>query len=246
MANTSIWKGTETMQEDPGSPHLVTSANGRSMTRRFTGKYSDLMSAQPDPGMGMDGVPGDLEVAKVEVIKGKATTGKMIVHLVSQADGFATSPGTPPSIYEIDSGQLEKPLSSHKLYATGGTYALLPADLDAVEEWRNKTSAADRATAFAALSANAKNLATKIQRGQESYLVPAPIARKTSPSWKPANPGATGKTGTPTGFGSALPSGYKWLKVTDRATRTGNSGRWERVEEWQAADDWDVQIYPPA
>ncbi len=174
--------------------------------------------------------------------------------------------------YEVDSSSLEKRLESHRRYnGKSGSpflpYSFTPGSsltttfplnsvphnvVSVAEFWDDFKNARVRERPALRgeippdapeLLAMIDELTVKFLSGIEGYIVAAPVCRKTSRSYfKPATSG-TGTRGAPSGFPDA-PSGYIWLKTADRAVRQGTRGKWERVEEWTAADHWDTELYP--
>jgi hypothetical protein len=228
-------RGDDDVKEQPGSPHLITTGTGTKTTRTWRGGYAKLAAFSLTVGTSLDGSLGKID--SVELVPdraGKTGPGTLTVVL---ADDEAT--------YEIDAGTLEKPLVKHPIFAAGGAHALTDADIDKIETWKNAATSGERTTAYTALSANAKFFVDKLRRGEESYLLPAPIARKTTRAYAKPTTYATGTRGDPGGF-PGLPAGYEWLKTGDKAIRQGVRGSWERVEEWTGAELWDHDIYPTA
>lgn len=226
--STPVWKGSDEIQEEPGSPHEIITADGRRMTRRYRGPYTKLQSERPLIDTVIDGLP----VTQIDIIREQAGSGRMIVELA------AIDPVREPT-FEIEWVSLEKPLLTAPFFAD-----LTDGDKDAIAEWESAASAADRATALAALSGRtlALQYIDKRLKGVDAYFIPAPCARRTS--YTSARPSSTrcGKRETPSGF-PGLPPGYDWLKTSDRAFRVGKWGLWERIEEWTGADEWDQDIY---
>lgn len=203
-----------------------------------------MLAERPSIGDELDGYV-DFYVDQVDLVQegtGASGSGTMTIVLVSETWTGAATPDIDLT-EEVEWSQIEKPIEQHPRYLTGGAAALTAADLDAIEEWRNATAAADRSSLYTALSANAKELADKIRRGQTSYIVPAPVARKTTKGFEAPSSSAQGVRQTATPITGA-PAGYVWLGTADRAVRQGGRGKWERVQEWTGADDWDSDIYP--
>lgn len=232
---STVWRGTEQMQEEPGSPHEIFMWDQWQATRRFRGKYTDLKANRPLAGQRM----GETEyyISKVELIKQAGGTGLMIVHLntlITSGTGGAANDIT----YEVEWMPIEKPLVAAPVFVSG-TYALDADDHEKIDVWQNERSAAN----YGALSANAKKFADKILEGIETFLLAAPVARKTTRSALKPTSSACGKRQTPANF-PGLPQGYVWLKTADRAIKPGDNAPWERVEEWTGADKWDTDLYP--
>jgi hypothetical protein len=210
----------------------------------YRGKYSTMLAARPAIGDEVTGFEGNY-VDQVDLVPdGAGTSGPatMTVVLVSETWSGATTPDLDLT-EEVEWSQLEKPIEQHPRYQSGGGAELDSDDLDAIEEWRNATTAEDRSTLYGALTTNAKELADKIRRGQSSYIVPAPVVRKTTKSFETPSSSAQGirTTSAPV---TGAPSGYVWLGTADRAVRQGGRGKWERVQEWTGADEWDSDLYP--
>ena len=88
----------------------------------------------------------------------------------------------------------------------------------------------------------AQELLDKRMNGIDSYLEPAPIARRTTFfAWIIGVGGLLGFKQTPAFTRVAIPSGYEWLKTADRAIL--RPGAIERVEEWTGAKAWDDDLY---
>lgn len=83
-------------------------------------------------------------------------------------------------------------------------------------------------------------------RGVRQYVDSVPILRKTTLTYTAASADSIGIVGTPTGFPSGVTSGWEFLKVADRTSRSGRSGKWQRNEEWEGATKWLLTIYKAA
>ncbi len=92
--------------------------------------------------------------------------------------------------------------------------------------------------AYSALSDNAKALVDRLKRGQDTYVVYAPVARRTTKFSTKAGNTRCGFLSNPPG--DAAVAGYLYLKTADRSTRDRN---WTRSEEWTGADEIDTEIY---
>lgn len=211
--------------------------------------YAESVECEPD-GAGEDG-PGTLTV----IYSNEGGGGTVLT-------GDVEAP-----TFEIDASMLEKRLETHKRYNNGASSPFAPYGFTAgtttfdtnsgetvsvSEFWdRYKNASAKQRPLLRGevppgapeLLAMLDELAKKFFSGIESYIVGAPVARKTTRSYYTPAVGSLGAIGAPAGFG--LPSGYQWLKTADRAVRQGHRGKWERVEEWTGADKWDADLYPP-
>ncbi|MBI5770852.1 MAG: hypothetical protein HZA93_23950 [Verrucomicrobia bacterium] len=208
--------------------------------------YAESVECQPD-GAGEDG-PGTLTI-----VYSNETSGFVVI----------TSGEPDSTTYEIESTTLEKRLETHPRYNGGtGPYSAFGMNVEFQMNTTGETiSVAEFWDRFKGASSQGRKdlrgeippdagallelideLAVKFFRGQESYVVCAPIARKTSRSYAMPSVGGVGNLGDPSGF-TGLPSGYQWLKTGDRGVRQGRRGKWERVEEWTGAKEWDIDLY---
>lgn len=120
---------------------------------------------------------------------------------------------------------------------TRGDYieALLDLDRSAVGWALAKTPSAD--VAFV------KDFMEHWFRGVRQYIDAVPVLRKTTLSYSAASADDIGMIGTPSGFPSAATGGWEFIKVGDRTSRSGRSGKWQRNEEWDGARKWLTTIY---
>lgn len=241
MANEPTWKGSKELQEQPTSPKWKFSASGTTVQRVFVGPYQKCLDTRPKIGQTMSDLAGDIFVDDVEVIKGKGKSGTMTVNLATRVPADASSSEPFQPIFEFDWVVIDKRLEQAPIFQEGGSKALNSTDLDKIEEWKSKTKATDRDAAYSACSANAKYFINKLKRGQESYRVFAPVAKKRSKSYTQPNATACGIKQNPQGF-PGIPSGYVWVKDSDRVSRTGYRGTWDREESWIGADSVDEDL----
>ena len=257
MGRTTTWKGSSELQEQPNSPDWnFAEAEQVTCTRTFSGKYSTALSSRPEIGSAMAGY-ANLEVVSANVKK-RGPFGDLTV--VAATIG-ATK-------FEIDWVEIQKPLYQHPMFLAAGAKALTDADRIHVEWWEACPDAEVKA-AFAyfnnnaqfisidggevnasarsiALENNALFYAQKLAKGIDSFVVYAPVARKTAVTVERPKKAEAGFRQTPDGFTDGLPAGYMWLKTADRFARSGTHGRWERVEEWTGAESIDTDIYEEA
>lgn len=176
--------------------------------------------------------------------------------------------------YEIDWTQVEKPIENHPRYRTGknldgsgvgkepfaGLSVAFQTEgvscFDKVKQYFEETSIEKRAVILDAVSVYPliTELIEKKEKGIESFLTFAPVVRKTTTVYLPYVDSASKTTPTvgkcgfrqaPTVFAKANPpTGYNWLKTADRYHRKGDSGPWQRVEEWTGGEEVDVDLYP--
>ncbi len=143
----------------------------------------------------------------------------------------------PNVIYEeVEEGLITRKIEYNPRYA-----GVSQAELNAIEAAIAAQSSTDFATQSARITSSlGLELFDKRLRGNDSYLEPAPIARRTT-FWILVNAQRTGVRQTPVFTRTGIPPGYQWLKTADRVlTRPGFL---ERIEEWTGAISWDNQLY---
>ena len=237
-AKTRVWVGSQQIQEQAGSPHYTETAAGEKMVRTFVGPYTALFATRPRVGNLMKGYDGFFveEVTVVPDAAGPSGSGTMVATLTNTY----LNPDKP--LREIEFTEITKPLEQAPIYAAGGAQALSDLDLDQISEWKSADTAQRRSTLYGGLSAHAKHFVGKLRKGQDSFVVFAPVHRETRRSF--AVPTTT-KCGKKVGAPTNAPPGYEWLQTADRANNQGGSGKWERVIEKTGADKVDTDIYPP-
>lgn len=210
------------------------------------GLYADLERMLPKKGGRFEG----LRVVSAELVRAKGGMGMLTVVCNRKRGGAATAEGggADEIVYEVDVAQLEKPLLSHPDYSA---YA------GQIEMWREGDPAMraamryrDEDGAEQELDGKAEKVAKLLLNGVESYLVFAPVVRRTTrvsdaaeDTWKGEIGRNAGKRVRPPAAGLRMVSGsWMWLKTADRAAETAGGGA-ERVEEWTGADEWDEDLY---
>lgn len=208
--------------------------------------FATAVECQPD-GAGEDGA-GTLTVVYSNEVDG---------------GGEVIGAGGTLVIYEVDWSALEKKLETHPRYNnttfapygfsagttsytknSGGTGTIV----DLWDLYKRATDAeraalrGDIDLGAAALVSMLDDLMQKHGAGVEAYLVPAPVARKTTRGPGAGSAAACGGRTTSAPFAIA-PSGYQWLKTADRIIRQGPSSTWEQVEEWTGAKAWSADLY---
>lgn len=194
------------------------------------GKFADCLAALPSIGDVDTKMGGYVTAASVE--QTQAGLGRLTVQSESR-NGTA--------IYEIDWQQIQKSIKDHPRY-NGGAYTLTDTDwehIDAALAGQKQTSAG--ASVDVSSPAGRANAYTKMRKGIDSYVVFAPVARKTTRNILIFSAGSNLGSYSATAPFAGCPSGYKWLKTSDRARKEGPF--WERTEEWLGADNWDPQLY---
>lgn len=208
------------------------------------GRYADLKTQVPARGSTYDG----LTVVHSELLPAK---GGMALLTVTGTDSSAsrhTGDNDAPGIdHEVEMALLEKPILCHPKFKA---YA------EQVTMWRDGNPALRSAFKYEdenhdiqSLNGHALDVAKLILKGVESYLVFAPVARRTTSSEKPAVKafgavgGKAGKIDDPPGKLLAMVAGsWKWLKTEDRAVERSGGGS-QRIEAWTGADDWEEELY---
>jgi hypothetical protein len=253
-----LWKGFKDLAERPESPDWDFSGSKKTCTRTFEGPYDKCLDKRPKLGQNMADIPLDYFVSNTKVKRIAGAKGALTITMesyVPETHSIEQSEPYQPQ-YEIEWVEIERKLEQHPRYQTGGAKAFTDEDFASLPKWEDEADPAlkkifkftivnaDNKKETKELSENAKDLATKKLRGQESYIIYSPVARRTSQSRDVPVTSPCGKRQTPAV--PSVPSGYVWLKTADRATRTGRYGKWERIEEWTGADFWDEDIYPTA
>src|SRR5581483_537309 len=183
---TERWKGTTAIKEAPSSPVFENTKDGPRYTRTFNGPYTALLGNTPARLGTMTGVPSGFYVDTVRVEKAPGNRGIMTVTLTPAPIQDYTFEAN--QTLEVEYVEIQKRIETHPMFnavtaesshPNANKYALTDDDLDAIEEWKNQTTATDRKTKYDALSDNAKALAQRIKRGQDSYVIYAPVCRVT-------------------------------------------------------------------
>ena len=106
------------------------------------------------------------------------------------------------------------------------------------------------------LSENAWHYAQKVLNGVESYLVFQPVVRRTREYLREISDASGArelftaaelKVEIDADVPDLSTDGKAWvyMQTADTCTRSGESGRWRRVEEWTGAESWDPDLYGP-
>lgn len=209
------------------------------------GKYADLQGKVPGRGTTFQG----LDVVSATLTPQKGGMALLSVTGTAHKASSYSAPGTPDEIvYEVEMAQLEKPLLSAPAFSG---YA------EQVELWKAGDPATRALYQYDDAQGNRFQLggqalvaAKLILKGVESYLVFAPVARRTSRyAAKKAEQvfssvgAACGKRQTPPAKLTRIAGGtWEWLKTADRVQENSGGGC-ERVEEWTGADEWDHDLY---
>lgn len=257
----STWRGSTAIHEQPGSPRFIEEADGERIARTFRGPYTALLSFKP----GFGSIMADLDDDEFKVVHTD----------IAPDHGGIGGPGTltidlrkPSTLVteEIDMTILERPLEAHPFYST-----LTNADWAAYHRWENEPDPALKGALYYTWTERYQEydldgvavgepinevnrghligfqaaLASKVLRGQTTYIAPAPVLRRTTTSATAATPSNLGKRASEAPFENA-PEGYEWLKTSDRVVERKREGAFERVEEWTGALIWDHDTYEEA
>jgi len=256
------WRGSKQLAEQPESGQLDFKSTQNTCVAIFSGPYDVCKSNRPKRGSEISGYTG-FTVQDVSIKKKSGGIGIMTISLAGAVDSISALNKEVPEIkYEIEWSQLEKALITHPRYAEAnqqqGGKPLVSDDKVAIKFWEdcpnadikeakkyfpdpNKTSKDDAKE----LSDNAKDYASKILNGTDSYLLFNPICRRTTTTLAVPAESKAGHLEVPQGnFPKKLIQGWSWLKTADRSTQSGSHARWERIEEWTGTNTWDPDLYP--
>jgi hypothetical protein len=239
----TIYKGNTSDQEQASSGRRTYRRGAkRQMTKVVRGRLHSVEANAPKPGDTVS-IRGKSCVATgVDVQPERGGMATLTVSAVLKRHGSDVE-----ITWEIEMAQIEKPILSHPKFAQYSAE---------VSAWRDGTDPAlrlahkylDASGSQQSLTGDALKAAQKIEKGVESYLVFAPVIRKTTRSDDNLTVGGgLGKKGT----APSLPSGisvsgtWQWLKTKDNVSVDGDQLS-TRIEEWTAADEWDQDLYGSA
>ena len=248
------WRGSRQLNETPDSPDWDFSGEAVTCTRIFEGPYGTCLESRPQRGESMTGYTG-LVVDNAKVKKAPGGKGRLTVTAFAKAPSSSVV-DMPEEKFEVDWVEVQRPLITNPCFAADGSYPLTMDDKIAIEKWEDCPDADIKADygyytnndtrepdGGIQLSDNAKVYVDKRLKGVDSWVEYMPVCRKTSLTVAKPSESAAGFINEPDGFGSALPSGFEWLKTSDRSLRTGTHGKWERSEEWTGAIYVDHDLY---
>jgi len=258
----SVWRGTKELTF--GKAHVETTASKLIVTTEVNGPYVKCLAKQPAIGQAITGFAAALRVTASKVTELDGGAGRIDITLEAALDDSGQSPdaiGEPT--YEIEYGELEKPLETHRLcgklkpnrprYKDGENN---PAEgkQRTWEDWQSLDDNDYDGTGHPLKPAgNTETLWTREQykslkeKGQDSYVVAAPIIRRTTIHLrKPDDIGAaTGKRQNPPAAANfANVTGFDWLAGPDRCTKSKRT--FTRSSEWIGAEEWSELTYPEA
>lgn len=240
MANAIKWKGSKAIHLQPEYPEYFERSDSAGFNFAYEGPYQTLVAQKPTRGSVLAGYAG-YRVEEVRIKpKGAGVTGPGVMTFNIVSEGAAGAGTTDETIVEVDAGQLQKSIYDHPAFD----------DLEDTDKAKVRKAVEDKKTEPPPLTPSgdninqASNLFYRLIKGVESYLVAAPEVKKTTYSYTRPTVGAIGKgTRTTAKPDPSAPDGYQWLKTADRAVRQGRKGKWERIQVWTAADEWDELLY---
>lgn len=239
------WVGPKEARMDPNFPQYFTRGETEGYTLAYNGAYKTLMLGKPAKGSVIARFPGYYvsDVTVKPTGAGEDGPGMMTVTVESVVAGGTASPADETKV-SIESGRLEKSIYSNPYYnELGDEYkAEVRKAIDAGETTPPPIEAVgDKPT-------KAAKLFYKLVKGETHYVETSPVVTVTTFSYTQPEAGRTGRgTRTTAKPHPAAPAGYVWLKTVDDINQDGARGKWQRVQKWEAADDWDVDHYtiPP-
>lgn len=232
-----IWKGSQALTESPDSPVIEETGNEVTVTQTYSGPYEVCRSSKPAQGSRC-AIYSKAAVRKTTVSKLPGGKGKLVVvSSVVENPGGSSAPLADP-IPEVDWIRIEKPLAQHPQFIN----ALTPQMIADAKKWAEDPSSYT-GDSFGTGTKQAL-FATKLARGQDSYVVYAPVVKLTTEHNGRPITGNCGKISIPEyGAGAGL-GNWVYLKTGD--TARPEKGRWTRTQEWTGADAIDPDIYGPS
>lgn len=242
---TPRWKGTKQIVLQPGYPEFYTRGDGEGYRLAYRGPYLTLMAQKPAKGSQLQGYAGYYveEVTVKPDGAGKEGPGTMIVTVASVVAGGTTSPADETKV-SIESGRLEK-----SIYACPAYDSISKPDKLKLKKAIEAGEAVPGPTFPGPVAQPLQKLYDAIANGEESYVVAAPVVKITTFSFTRPTAQRTGRgTRTAAKPHPAAPDGYVWLKTVDDINQEGGRGKWQRVQMWEAAEEWNTYHYniPPS
>ncbi len=238
--NALVWKGSRAIHLQPGFPKFFERGDSEGYRFEWQGPYRTLMAQKPTRGSVIAGYPRWVvdEVTVEPLDAGTEGVGVMRATASSTVSGGTSSPED-DTIVEIDAGSLEKSIYGHEKLA-----AVSAEDIAKVKKAVENNEPIPGPTLPGPLSEPIQKLADYLKKGGEGWLVAAPVVQITTTSVARPTVGAIGRgTRTAEKPHPAAPNGYIWLKTGDKALQQGAKGKWQRVQIWSAAEDWDEYFY---
>lgn len=235
------WVGPKDTKLDPNYPQFFQRGDTEGYALAYNGPYQALLLGKPARGSVMARFPG-YYVSEVNVKPlgaGEDGPGQMTFTVESVVAGGTSSP-TDETKVQIQSGRLEKSIYANPYYdELGEEYkAEMRKAIEAGETTPPPVDATgDKPTKAASLFAS-------LIKGETHYVEAAPVVTITSFSFTRPTAGRTGRgTRTTEKPHPAAPDGYVWLKTVDDINQDGGRGKWQRVQSWEAADEWNPNHY---
>lgn len=219
--------GRIAIYEQAGSPHYTEDSGGGTITRTYQGPMEILLQNRPAIGATTSEAGYYLVSSDCKPIT-PACIGELTL-VYSNKNEYTWSNENPETVIEVEWSQIEKPLATHPRYSS-----ISQDDLKKVEDILSGKLEATEVSGVRVQEYLEKRL-----RGVDSYLVFAPVVRKTSTTRNRPGTGSCGQISSP----PIGVSGFQFLKTADSARQSSLTRVWERSEEWTGADKWDSDIY---
>jgi len=261
LRKTVRWRGSRDLTETPESGEFSFKNNESTGIVILEGPYETCLKNRPLRGSEIKGYAGFI-VDTVGLKRKAGSIGTLTITLSADPEAPVAQDIRPEVKHEVEWVQIEKALITHPRYVyEGATQGPKELDLEArvaIKFWEdcpnarlkaafkyfedpNKIKEEDAKT----LTANAQDYATKILKGEDSYIIFIPVCRRTTTTMnEPVTSKAGHREDPPSGkFPKALIDAWKWLKTADRLSQSGKSSKWEQIEEWTGANLWDTDLY---
>jgi hypothetical protein len=239
----TVLRGLTAVREVYNSGELSSQAGEKRQIKRYRGLYDDLVAEEPAVGTLMAG--DDLySVESAATVRLKGNIGETTITYVRYVNLESISPTSTLKV-EIDWIREEVPFTA-MLYVAGHDMQDVIARIDDYLNERNATTRGDIRTEIEGWGDAPKRLLALRLAGVTSYPISRPVVRKSEELLlRPSTIGANiNKRQSPTGIGTvSYPTSYAgpggesetwtYVKMVDRASRTGRNKKWERQEEWQ-------------
>lgn len=221
-------------------------------TEIYQGELSQLLAMQFAVGGSFPSLDGSETVYIVSLDYQTHANGPFAQLTLNASNAIPNIPGgsVQGTMYELDFQRIEKELRTHRKFQPGGGFALSEEDLNKIAAWERESESEKRKTLFDALGASAKECAKRLARGQTSYPIWVPVARKSFYTSKRPILSAVGAIDSPPSLcgaptATAAGKNYIYVRTSDKATR--EQGRpWRRETEWMGFDEVDDLIYTNA
>lgn len=194
---------------------IATTPISTSRTETWVGPY-DLLRAKQNAAAST--------ASSTSLSPAEADTGTLTI--TYQREPPEPPPAAEAPIIEVEWVELRKKIEEAPYFSS-----VTPQDVVKARAWAEDTSKPKP-------TGRAGELADKLARGQTEFSIAVPVVRRTTYSpTSLTSGGAWFRNFPPVGL-----SGWQFLKTADRVSRQGR--RFQRVEEWTGAKEWDANIYP--